>query len=1075
MHLISLSVKCSKWDFFIRTQYGSFRIQLGCFSRERLEEQFLICENQKGIRKKAIIMKYPKGSEWRKWDLHVHTPSSMVEYYSGTSPEEKWEGFISDLENLPPEFKVLGINDYLFIDGYEKVLEYKSIGRLKNIDAIFPVIEFRVKKFAGNKLFKRVNFHVIFSDIVPPEIIKQQFLNQLYGKYVLEPGLEGINWQGYITKESLKDLGKAIKATLPEEKVGDYGADLEEGFNNINFDEDEIIKILNTGNTYLKGNYLTAVGKTEWDALAWNDNSIAEKKTVINNADFVFTSSENLDAFYNAKKKLEEQKVNSLLLDCSDAHRNSNSANKDRIGKCFTWIKADPTFEGLKQVLHEADRICVAGRPELIERVITSPNKFIASILIKRIDNCQMSELWYDNISIPLNPSLVAIIGNKGNGKSALTDIIGLVGNSHVDSYSFLTKKKFRNPRPYNRAANIEAKIEWQDKTHDGYLRLDANIDTNKIEKVKYIPQNFLELLCVNEDERDFESEIKKIIFAHTDDSEKLGFSSLDELIAYKSEVVNKDLGTIKGEIDDLNQKIILLERKSSDSYKQGLRDNLHGKQKELENHLLVKPEIVQEPQNNPELERRNQDINTQISTLKDDINLKNERRGVLLSDKAKISLDIAELEKSQQTFQTLESNIKTAIENQRPILEKYQIDVLNIISYKIDLTLISGLISANRKKIDDINIELNGTTDTPGLIKLLDASGEKLKTLEEKLDEPYRLYQQYLKSYDDWNTRHKSIKGDKYTFGTIEYFEDQIDYVENRLGNDLAKDFALRRDLVKKLYAKKSEINQLYSNSYKPISNFINQYGHLMKDYKINLSVEFTLDGFTQKFFDHVSQGAKGTYIGIEEGNKYLSDLTANFNFNEIENLLSFLDELRDSLHHDRRQDLDRIRRDVETQLKKGYSVEDLYRFIYNLDFLKPTFRLNLGTKSLSELSPGERGALLLIFYLFLDNDDKPLIIDQPEENLDNQSVYNYLVHFIKEAKKRRQIIIVTHNPNLAVVCDAEQVIHMTIDKGNNNAVSFDAGSIEAPAINKTIVDILEGTKPAFNNRTNKYSLIAQ
>jgi ABC-type lipoprotein export system ATPase subunit len=144
----------------------------------------------------------------------------------------------------------------------------------------------------------------------------------------------------------------------------------------------------------------------------------------------------------------------------------------------------------------------------------------------------------------------------------------------------------------------------------------------------------------------------------------------------------------------------------------------------------------------------------------------------------------------------------------------------------------------------------------------------------------------------------------------------------------------------------------------------------------------------------------------------------------------------------------------------------------LFNLDYLKPTFKLNLGSKSLSELSPGERGALLLIFYLFLDKDDRPLIIDQPEENLDNQSVYQYLVDFIKEAKRSRQIIIVTHNPNLAVVCDAEQIIHMVIDKVNNNTVSFESGSIENPTINKIILDILEGTKPAFKNRTNKYSL---
>ncbi|GAB3834405.1 hypothetical protein GCM10028895_54650 [Pontibacter rugosus] len=139
-------------------------------------------------------MSYPKGSEWRKWDLHVHTPFSMVQHYEGASADDKWENFITDLESLPNEFKVIGINDYLFIDGYEKVLEYKKAGRLQNIDAIFPVVEFRIKKFGGHKAFKRINFHVIFSDKLSPDIIRQQFLNQLYGKYKLAPESNGVQW-----------------------------------------------------------------------------------------------------------------------------------------------------------------------------------------------------------------------------------------------------------------------------------------------------------------------------------------------------------------------------------------------------------------------------------------------------------------------------------------------------------------------------------------------------------------------------------------------------------------------------------------------------------------------------------------------------------------------------------------------------------------------------------------------------------------------------------------------------------------------------------------------------------------
>jgi len=79
-------------------------------------------------------------------------------------------------------------------------------------------------------------------------------------------------------------------------------------------------------------------------------------------------------------------------------------------------------------------------------------------------------------------------------------------------------------------------------------------------------------------------------------------------------------------------------------------------------------------------------------------------------------------------------------------------------------------------------------------------------------------------------------------------------------------------------------------------------------------------------------------------------------------------------------------------------------------------------------------------------------------------------LSNFIKQAKKKRQIIMVTHNPSLSVGADAEKIIYVNIDKMNKNEFSFVSGSIENPEINAKIVQILEGTKPAFDKRKLKY-----
>lgn len=97
-----------------------------------------------------------RGSQWYRWDLQIHTPFSHTSEYAGHTNDEKWENFIQGLESLPGDIKVIGINDYLFLDGYKKALKYKTDGRLSNIDLILPVVEFRLKEFVGNEQLKKL-------------------------------------------------------------------------------------------------------------------------------------------------------------------------------------------------------------------------------------------------------------------------------------------------------------------------------------------------------------------------------------------------------------------------------------------------------------------------------------------------------------------------------------------------------------------------------------------------------------------------------------------------------------------------------------------------------------------------------------------------------------------------------------------------------------------------------------------------------------------------------------------------------------------------------------------------------
>jgi ABC-type lipoprotein export system ATPase subunit len=1015
-------------------------------------------------------MKDQIGSLWKKWDLHIHTPESLVNQFKGTTQEDKWENYIKDLESLPKEFKVIGINDYLFLDGYKKVVEYKNKGRLTNIELILPVLEFRIEKFAGHKDFKRVNLHVIFSDEVKAEIIEAQFLNGLQGKYKLEPGLAGIQWNGIITKDSLSDLGRAIKATIPAEEIHKFGTDLEEGFNNLNLDEKYILENLES-NTYLKGKALTAIGKTEWESLSWNDQSIAVKKDIINKVDFVFISAESIEKYGVAKGKLAEQKVNDLLLDCSDAHYNSGSLEKMRIGKCYSWIKADTSFEGLKQLLNEKDRLFVGDVPPILERVKTFPTKYIKNLSISKKTGSTLSEKWFENFQIDFNVGLIAIIGKKGNGKSAITDIIALCGNSYNESYSFLTKQKFRNLKPYNRAASFEATLTWESGAKDA-KELVASIDRGQPEKVKYIPQNFLETLCVTEDEQEFEKEIKKIIFSRLPNSEKLERSTLDEIIDFKSEEIKKDEKRIKAVIENLNIRINALEQKTKPGFKEGLANQLKLKEEEIKIIEANKPIEIKPPQEDDIAQEKTKIVSQQIDELKSKRNAAELSISQLSTENAKLAIEIVELDKSTQALQNLERSIRSAKEGQKAILSKYDIDVESLVSISFNLSPVVKLKEDKEKRRTEIFSQLDGAEGVTGLIQNKQAFDSEIQKLENALSEPQRFYQKYLNDLDNWRKLKIEITGFKNKEGTIEYLKDQISYVENTLPNDLEELYRQRKLETQNIFNKKTEIVSLFKDLYKPVTVFIEKYGDLMADHKIKFDVSFILEGFVEKFFDHINQGAKGSFIGKIEGLKQLQDIIDEYDFSKLEDTSAFLEKILTLLNSDYRTS-PAEKRSIEDQLKKGYATTNLYDFLFGLEYLRPTFKLKLGDKNLSKLSPGERGALLLIFYLFLDFEDIPLIIDQPEENLDNESVYQYLVHFIKEAKQRRQIIIVTHNPNLAVVCDADQIIEMTIAKDRLNEVAFTSGAIENPEISSKVINVLEGTRPALNNRTSKYESV--
>ena len=152
--------------------------------------------------------------------------------------------------------------------------------------------------------------------------------------------------------------------------------------------------------------------------------------------------------------------------------------------------------------------------------------------------------------------------------------------------------------------------------------------------------------------------------------------------------------------------------------------------------------------------------------------------------------------------------------------------------------------------------------------------------------------------------------------------------------------------------------------------------------------------------------------------------------------------------------------------------------RWLYSVRHIKVTYSLEFDGVEVERLSPGSRGIVLLLLYLAVDQaETDPLIIDQPEENLDPESVYAELVGLFRNASTRRQIIMVTHNANLVVNTDVDQVVvaHSgNLERGKLPNLRYTAGGLERADVRAAVCNILEGGADAFRERARRLRIEA-
>lgn len=281
--------------------------------------------------------------------------------------------------------------------------------------------------------------------------------------------------------------------------------------------------------------------------------------------------------------------------------------------------------------------------------------------------------------------------------------------------------------------------------------------------------------------------------------------------------------------------------------------------------------------------------------------------------------------------------------------------------------------------------------------------------------------------------------------------------------------------------------------------------YSPLMESLKQSTHKDETLFEFTVTFnCDLAAFAGKGNELIDHTRSGRFHNQSANALYEDINKLIFSIDISRPNIEETEKETIKAFIRNVEElflkdesgnpyqiadQLKKTSSSEEAFcNWLYSGEYFSINYSIKFNGIALDNLSPGLKGVALLILFLELDKEDtRPLLIDQPEENLDNRSIYETLVGYFKAAKSRRQVIMVTHNPNLVVNTDSEQVIVTNFDrekKEQSSFIHYVSGSLENtfqenPAeqimlerkgIREHICQILEGGKEAFENREKKY-----
>jgi len=967
-----------------------------------------------------------KGSEWRKWDLHIHTPFSTLNNGFGNN----WDEYVKQLfqKAIQNNICAVGITDYFTIDGYKKIkTEYLNnpskmhelfledeINKINKI-LILPNIEFRLKKLVGPN---RINFHVIFSDELAINDIEENFLHEL--DFIYESAPQSEDEKRKLKIRNIEELGKKLKDQHEQFRSK---SDLHIGMMNAVIDDEQIIKILINKSSLFKDKYFIALPCDEdLSKVSWNSQDHHARKLLIQKSDILLaTNPKTVEWAVGKYNDSVEDYINEFksLKPCiggSDAHNYDELFVKNR--EKNVWIKSDVTFEGLRQIKFEPSQRIVLSTDEPYvkdHKFIIEEVKFISS------------EKKFTDKSFYFNDNLNVIIGGKSSGKSILLYNIARtlfqdnIENSLLKHYNPDTRKE---EYKYEFDQNFDFIVKLKSGATQSVKRTasEASILTG----IKYIPQNYLSELA----ERKFKksNELNKlvrdlILEDHDSDREYEYFKSKVKKNDNLRETLINNYFNIISNISSLKHKLISIGNKGA------INQNINNIEKEV-TKLKREAGFTEEE-------------NIRYDRLKsDNYNLEIEKSNII------------EIWRKIRDFNSeMTSNIEELISRKNLLVDSIQHDEIKSY-YESKYNLLNELLSHLKETEKDfiVNEKQQLVNDSIFRIKLLNVQ-ERINQNNETLKPFYSKVE--IKTKIDSLEESLSVEAKK--LNDIVNIENEIDLKQSALEAEFDKIFALYEsnykeyiDVILKL---ENRINTLEDENLQ-IKGIVKYNFNKFREYFIGISNSTTKSFEPYEIFK-LDNSSSLNFSQILEEKKELFNLIVNSNY---------------------------VLRKQTTPVQAIKMLLDDYYYDY--------WEVSSNQDTLYKMSTGKASFIILKLIIGLSKSKAPILIDQPEDNLDNRSITKELVDYLKNKKIERQIILVTHNPNIVVNADAENIIvaHQYGQNANEEIFDFQFDYIngalentfkqvestqnilESMGIREHIAEIVEGGKEAFKLREQKY-----